>query len=229
MVAIVENPNYEAEIYQLETNDPVMGGHDGIDNLQAKQLANRTAWLKAQIESGAGSIAAHELTVDPHPQYSTQAELDIAIANALASLGGTRKVGDLFEHSGTTAPAGALVAPIAATNVSRVAYPALHALYASQGYPWGAGDGATTFGIPWFPANYASVQANGNVGTSTVGENLAHTHAANFTGVINGNTAAIYPQVLIPLGFDAGPNVSIQGGAANLAAGVRVLKCVQYI
>lgn len=38
-------------IYQLETTDLVLGGADGIDNLQAKQLANRTQWLKAQIES----------------------------------------------------------------------------------------------------------------------------------------------------------------------------------
>ena len=37
-------------IYQLETSDPVLGGPDGIDNLQAKQLASRTRWLKAQLE-----------------------------------------------------------------------------------------------------------------------------------------------------------------------------------
>lgn len=37
-------------IYQLETSDPVLGGPDGIDNLQGKQLANRTRWLKDQID-----------------------------------------------------------------------------------------------------------------------------------------------------------------------------------
>jgi len=225
MVAIVENPNYEAEIYQLETNDPVMGGIDGIDNLQAKQLANRTAYLKALIEAGAGSVAAHEAVIDPHPQYTTQAEVDALIASVLASLGGTRKVGDLFEHSGTTAPAGALVAPIAATNVSRVAYPSLHALYASQGYPWGAGDGATTFGIPWFPANYASVQANGNVGTQTVGENLAHTHPSSALNTYSSNYGTSAGSQLATAGTSTGSS----GGSANLAAGVRVLKCVQYI
>ncbi|HFC6685822.1 TPA: tail fiber protein [Neisseria meningitidis] len=38
-------------MYQLETSDPVMGGPDGIDNRQAKQLANRTLWLKKQTEA----------------------------------------------------------------------------------------------------------------------------------------------------------------------------------
>lgn len=33
-------------IYQLETSDPVMGGPDGIDNRQAKELGARTNWLK---------------------------------------------------------------------------------------------------------------------------------------------------------------------------------------
>jgi microcystin-dependent protein len=32
--------------------------------------------------------------------------------------------------------------------VSRSKYPELHAIYAAAGYPYGAGDGATTFGIP---------------------------------------------------------------------------------
>lgn len=142
-----------------------------------------------------------------------------------AALADKLPAGAIFDFAGTSAPPGSIACPVAQTNISRSTYAAL---FAAIGTTWGVGDGSTTFGMPWFPANYASVQANGNVGTSTVGENLAHTHAANFTGVINGNTAAIYPQVLIPLGFDAGPNVSIQGGPANLAAGVRVLKCVKY-
>lgn len=37
-------------IYQLETSDPVLGGPDGIDNLQGKQLANRTKWLRNLLE-----------------------------------------------------------------------------------------------------------------------------------------------------------------------------------
>lgn len=36
-------------IYQFEETDVVQGGPDGIDNLPLKNLADRTAWLKAQL------------------------------------------------------------------------------------------------------------------------------------------------------------------------------------
>jgi hypothetical protein len=36
-------------VYRLETNDPVLGGEEGISNLQAKQLGARDQWLRAQI------------------------------------------------------------------------------------------------------------------------------------------------------------------------------------
>ena len=50
MANLNETAQWETGIYQLETSDPVMGGPDGIDNRQAKQLANRTLWLKNQTE-----------------------------------------------------------------------------------------------------------------------------------------------------------------------------------
>ena len=46
MANLTESSTYEAGIYQLETSDPVIGGAEGISNLQAKQLANRTKFLK---------------------------------------------------------------------------------------------------------------------------------------------------------------------------------------
>lgn len=46
-----ETVAYAAGIYQLETTDLVVGGPDGVANLQAKQLANRTAWLKSRIDA----------------------------------------------------------------------------------------------------------------------------------------------------------------------------------
>ena len=51
MANLNETAQWETGIYQLETSDPVMGGPDGIDNRQAKQLANRTLWLKNQAEA----------------------------------------------------------------------------------------------------------------------------------------------------------------------------------
>lgn len=51
MPNLPESETYEANIYQLETSDPVDAGANGngVSNLQAKQLANRSAWLRAQL------------------------------------------------------------------------------------------------------------------------------------------------------------------------------------
>lgn len=51
MANLPETPVWETGIYQLEETDPVQGGLNGIDNQQGKQLANRTAWLKSQVET----------------------------------------------------------------------------------------------------------------------------------------------------------------------------------
>ncbi|EXI62237.1 hypothetical protein MHD_10340 [Mannheimia granulomatis] len=53
MANLILTPEWVEGIYQLETSDPVMGGPDGIDNRQAKQLGNRTAYLKAEVEKRA--------------------------------------------------------------------------------------------------------------------------------------------------------------------------------
>lgn len=51
MANLIEKNEWTAGIYQLEEEDPVLGGENGVDNLQAKQLANRTVYLKKQIEN----------------------------------------------------------------------------------------------------------------------------------------------------------------------------------
>lgn len=50
MADLPESNDWTPGIYQLETSDPVLGGPDGIDNRQAKQLASRTRWLKLKID-----------------------------------------------------------------------------------------------------------------------------------------------------------------------------------
>lgn len=50
MADLPELSEWASGIYQLETSDPVLAGPEGIDNLQAKQLANRTRWLREQLE-----------------------------------------------------------------------------------------------------------------------------------------------------------------------------------
>lgn len=79
MANLVEAPQWEGGIYQLETSDPVEGGPDGIDNVQARQLANRTAYLKAQQE-------AHTGAVNPHAQYQTANQVQALITAAINAL-----------------------------------------------------------------------------------------------------------------------------------------------
>lgn len=94
---------------------------------------------------------------------------------------------------------------------------------------WGLGDGATTFGMPFFPADYTDVQSNANVGTITVGAVIAHAHAI-YGGGGGGATMANTQPVLgaISGGTVYTGVVQSSGGTANLAAGMRVQYCVCY-
>ena len=127
--------------------------------------------------------------------------------------------GSIIDFSGSSPPSGFLTCPIAQTNISRTTYAAL---FAAIGTLWGAGDGSTTFGMPWFPADYVASQANANVGTQTVGQNLAHTHLSS-----PGNQTQLDSNS-VGGGSSANGQSGSSGGTANLAAGVRLLKCVKF-
>lgn len=58
MGVIKETANWEIGIYQIEPTDPVLGGENGPANTQARQLANRTAWLKGNIDGCNAEIIA---------------------------------------------------------------------------------------------------------------------------------------------------------------------------
>lgn len=58
MANVPESAQWEPGVYQFETTDPVQGGPDGIDNLPNKQLANRTAYLKQNLEELQQSVDA---------------------------------------------------------------------------------------------------------------------------------------------------------------------------
>ncbi len=53
MAGLKEQEKWEEEIYQIEENDPVHGGENGVTNKPLKQLANRTKWLKKKVETRA--------------------------------------------------------------------------------------------------------------------------------------------------------------------------------
>ncbi|WP_297897726.1 hypothetical protein [uncultured Campylobacter sp.] len=71
MADLKEEIKWENGIYQLETVDLVVGGVDGISNKQAKQLANRTSYLKKQIEDNkSGADLALATKRDVNDSYS---------------------------------------------------------------------------------------------------------------------------------------------------------------
>ena len=83
MATLPESAEFTPGIYQLEETDPVVGGPDGVDNLQAKQLANRTLWLKQEVETlqqDLGSIDAY-----------TRAEVDTLVGQSLTQAQGDER------------------------------------------------------------------------------------------------------------------------------------------
>ncbi|EAA7438918.1 tail fiber protein [Salmonella enterica subsp. enterica serovar Glostrup] len=73
MGKLTETTQWEDDIYQLETSDPVLGGPDGVSNKPQKQLANRTQWLKQQLENTNSALANHAKSRN-HPDASLTAK-----------------------------------------------------------------------------------------------------------------------------------------------------------
>lgn len=57
MANLTEIAQWENGIYRIETTDPVLGGENGISNAAAKQLANRTSYLKQLVDAINGNYA----------------------------------------------------------------------------------------------------------------------------------------------------------------------------
>ena len=89
MANLYEKIEWTAGIRQLETTDAVMGGPDGIDNIQAKQLANRTQYLKYQIEINASTETAGRVklnsAIDSESETEAATPLAVKIVYDLAS------------------------------------------------------------------------------------------------------------------------------------------------
>lgn len=108
---IIETPSYPTDIYLLELTDPLQGGPGGVDNLPHTQLANRTAWLKAQVEALAETLAAlsgdtaslYSPTLTGTPTAPTRDQ--DAPSAAIATAGFVRAaLGNLADHVSITGP-----------------------------------------------------------------------------------------------------------------------------
>lgn len=70
MANLTETSEFPAGITRIETNEPVVGGEDGVSNRALKQLGNRTRWLKDQITAILDGFA---LKVGTYPGLRAQA------------------------------------------------------------------------------------------------------------------------------------------------------------
>lgn len=73
MGKLTELEQWDEDIYQIETSDPVLGGPEGVSNRPQKQLANRTQWLKKQLEDANNALAEHEKSRN-HPDATLTAK-----------------------------------------------------------------------------------------------------------------------------------------------------------
>lgn len=184
MANLTETNAWSDGIYQLETEDEVMGGENGIDNLQAKQLGARTQWLKKQLDN---VISAAGLTPD-------KTKLDqLAEAIAKAASGG-KVLGQPFWHQGTTPPVDAM--EFKQQILNRVTYSKLfnalqdadrnidwvtQAEASSRPGCWHTGDGSSTFGVPSMADEFIRVFDSAGaddrpMGTHQNNQNKAHHH-----------------------------------------------------
>lgn len=87
MANVAEVTQYDAGVYQIETVDPVVGGPDGIANIQAKQLANRTRWLKQvadEVIAARGGKPSLDERLDQYDAFSSDQQMDIIALGLVA-------------------------------------------------------------------------------------------------------------------------------------------------
>jgi len=196
-------------------------GGTGISADNVEGAIDELATEKADL-SGATFTGDVNVPDESYDATAWNGSLEVPTKNAIRDFieSTLRGTGEFFDYGGASAPSYGLVCDGAA--VSRTTYAAL---FAAIGTIHGAGNGTTTFNVPNIPSDYTTDQANANVGTLTTGENKAHTHTTN-----------TYGPAAAPSGFPGydgsgqaavAPVIDSSGGAANLPAGVRVLKCIR--
>lgn len=84
MAKLTEGAKWEDGIYQIETSDPVVGGPDGVTNRPARELANRTVYLKQKQEQADQALTAHAASRN-HPDGTLTEKGFVQLSNAVNS------------------------------------------------------------------------------------------------------------------------------------------------
>lgn len=164
----------------LRINDPNAGGPAG-DSATVAVIAGTAA--ASPVAPATPTSAISLATIGPIP-VGTVAITTAMITDTRLLAGRRDTPGVMSLYTGAIAPNGWLEANGQA--VSRTAQPRLNALYAAQGYPYGAGDGSTTFNVPDMRdrlpmakgTTFPTVGAGGGASTKSLsaGAIPAHTH-----------------------------------------------------
>lgn len=80
MGALAERPVWEADLYRIQHTDPILGGEDGVVNIQPGQLARRTAFLRAAL------ALEHDPATGLHRVTGAMLTPDAALAEARLAL-----------------------------------------------------------------------------------------------------------------------------------------------
>ena len=101
MANLKEQDKWEDGVYQIEENDPVLGGENGITNKPIKQLANRTSWLKKALELLGKKSAPKDLTADSKSATQDDGHTH-ALPNASTKTKGVTKLNSATDSSSET-------------------------------------------------------------------------------------------------------------------------------
>lgn len=101
MADLPESNNWPSGIYQLETTDPVVGGPDGVSNTQAKQLADRTKWLREYAEETRSQHEKLAQGIDETAQNAIIAAVDQALTLAGVNTKSIRNITERVLNQGT--------------------------------------------------------------------------------------------------------------------------------
>ena len=111
MGTLSENAVWEDYIYRIQITDPILGGEDGVINVQPGQIANRTKYLYSTL-SAQHSLSGHKIYAEQVAEDAAIAESKVAfdvplsnISKALQDCGGslqdlTNEVSELIGSDG---------------------------------------------------------------------------------------------------------------------------------